>query len=694
MSKVSNIEEAFPRGLLRPELFIGVLSAVSAQVVRFNLNEAGSPSGAHFLGGRYGKGEVGEFILIEGQVNLLLGRVVEIHLPDSERHSVGISHSKVKDLDAVGTIQLLGSVAMDTLRVTAGVESYPRLGDRVYAAPHNFVADLPSLMEPEDSPESKILLKLGSIDVALESTVSIRPEKLFGRHCAILGTTGGGKSWTTARIIEECLKYKSKIILLDATGEYRGFSGPYVTHFHLADPVNKAASSQPCDLPPTCFVESDFISLFEPAGKVQGPKMRAAIRSLRLAKLVPSIATNGIIKKIDQSKLAVNAEEQKSGVSEKLDDPSQEFDVTKLATQIEQECVWPDGKNWTTKQADTSKWGGETGDFSHCLSLVSRINAILNSRSFECVFRRAGTALTEAIEAFVSDKNRLLRICLSGVAHEFKAREIVANVIGRYLLNMARKGSFQASPIVVVVDEAHNFLGRQIGGEDAIAKLDAFELIAKEGRKFGLNICLTTQRPRDITEGVLSQMGTLVVHRLTNDRDREVVERACGEIDRSASSFLPNLQPGEAAIIGADFPIPLTIQISPPEARPKSEGPNYQKCWLPSSIADDVPDELDSIVATTVASLLNIEDIISLIDQTHAGEWTADDYDIVNSEFKGGTWVISVTFSFYGKQAQYEPWRGDTISGSCVLTIDEENRVSISDLDASLNIVDEPNQDD
>src|SRR5882724_4959369 len=145
MSALSKIEEAFPRGLLRPELFIGVLSSVSAQAVRFNLNDAGSPSGSHFLGGRYGKGEVGEFVLIEGQLNLLLGRVVEIRLPESERLSVDAAHSKVVDLDAVGRIQLLGSVAMDTLRVTAGVDSYPRLGDRVYAAPHNFVADLPSL---------------------------------------------------------------------------------------------------------------------------------------------------------------------------------------------------------------------------------------------------------------------------------------------------------------------------------------------------------------------------------------------------------------------------------------------------------------------------------------------------------------------------------------------------------------------
>ena len=569
MSAPPKSDEAFPRGLLRPELFIGVLSSVSAQAVRFNLNDAGSPSGAHFLGGRYGKGEVGEFVLVEGQINLLLGRVVEIHLPESERRSVDASHSKVANLDAVGTIQLLGSIAMDTLRVTAGVESYPRLGDRVYAAPHNFVADLPNLMEPEGSPANKVLLKLGSIDVALESAVSIRPEKLFGRHCAILGTTGGGKSWTTARIIEECLKYKSKIILLDATGEYRGFSGEHVTHFHLGNPVNKAADSHIGSLPPKSFVESDLMALFEPSGKVQGPKLRAAIQSLRLAHLDSELAFNGVISKANQEKAKFNAAMNR--FADQVNDPSQEFDVRKLPTQIVNECVQDYGD---------SRWKGlNEAEIGYCASLLTRISGIISSVSFECIFKDTQNPLTEAVASFSTDQNRLLRICLSGLTYEFKAREIVANVIGRHLLNMARRGAFQTSPVVVIVDEAHNFLGRQIGGEDAVAKLDAFELIAKEGRKFGLNICLTTQRPRDITEGVLSQMGTLVVHRLTNDRDREVVERACGEIDRSASSFLPNLKPGEAAIIGADFPIPLTIQIFPPQAKPKSDGPDYQTCW-------------------------------------------------------------------------------------------------------------------
>lgn len=569
-----SIDALFPKGLLRPELFMGVVSSITARAVGINLSEAGQPSGSHFSGGRYGRGEVGEFVLIEGQQNLLLGRITEVRLPERDRRSITPEYVGKTELDAVGQIQLLGCVAMDDLGVTAGVDAYPRLGDRVYAAPHQFIALLPRFMEREVTYDTQVLLELGSVDVAQESKISIKPERLFGRHCAILGATGGGKSWTTARVIEECLRHKSKLILIDATGEYRGFSGTDILHCHLGDPVNKAAGSTACSLPPTSFQESDFIALFEPAGKVQGPKLRAAIRSLRLANLKPTLATDGIIKKHNQIKAPIQAAESDPTISTRLDDPGQPFAVQLLAAQIEQECVWPDGYG-----GDTAKWGKEDGNFSHCLSLIARINGVLASPAFKCVFGGIGESLPVTIGTFISNSQKLLRICLSGIAHEYNAREIIANVIGRHLLSKARNGELLAHPLVVIVDEAHNFLGRNIGSEDYYSKLDAFELIAKEGRKYGLNICLSTQRPRDVTDGVLSQMGTLIVHRLTNDRDREVVERACGEIDRSASAFLPNLRPGEAAIIGADFPIPLTIQISKPQTKPISDGPKFQEHW-------------------------------------------------------------------------------------------------------------------
>lgn len=574
-----DIDEAFPKGLLRPELFLGVASSVTARTVGVNLSEAGQPSGSHFAGGRYGRGEVGEFVLIEGQQSLLLGRIAEIHLREPERRSIRRDFVGNSDLDALGQIQLLGCVSMDDLLVTAGVDAYPRLGDRIYAAPHRFIALLPRLMERTEDDGEPVVLNLGAIDVAQDSLVAVKPERLFGRHCAILGATGGGKSWTTARIIEECIRYKAKLILIDATGEYRDFTGDGVLHCHLGEPFERATSSVACSLPPTSFVESDFVALFEPAGKVQGPKMRAAIRSLRLAGIQPALAISGCIRKHDQLKQPITDAELHSATSSVLDNPRQPFDVTHLVQQIEQECVWPNGG--TQKAPDPTKWGGpDEGSYANCLSLFARINGVLTSSAFACVFQPDGKAIvTTKIDDFISGGDKLLRICLSGIAYEFHVREIIANVIGRHLLTLARDHKFQQRPTVVFVDEAHNFLGRQIGGEDYAAKLDAFELIAKEGRKYGLNICLASQRPRDITEGVLSQMGTLIVHRLTNDRDREVVERACGEIDRAASAFLPNLRPGEAAIIGTDFPIPLTIQIREPVTKPKSDGPDFQRHW-------------------------------------------------------------------------------------------------------------------
>lgn len=584
-----DIETQFPRGLLQPELYMGNVSSVSPQSVRVNLCDAGTPSGSHLLGARYGRGEVGEFVIVEGQVNHLLGRVSEIKLPEPDRKTMSGPFSRQHCLDAIGSIQLLGSIAMDDLRVTPGVEAYPRLGDRVYAAHHKFVSIIPFLMEKIKSDSEGVHLCVGSIDNSSNTSVYLKPEKIFGRHCAVLGATGGGKSWTTARLIEECLKHNSKVILIDATGEYRGFSGQHVINCHLGTPVELSADSLECSLPPTSFVESDFIALFEPAGKVQGPKLRAAMRSLRLADLRPDLAPNGYIPKIARQKASVVEAEQDRDISIHLDDPRSAFDVGHLVAQIEQECVHSEAflRGGQKGEKDPTQWGLESGEFSNCLSLISRINGVLTSPAFQCVFASKGLSLTRSIDEFMQGEWRLLRICLSGVAHEYKAREVIANAIGRHLLNTARSGAYKSSPLLTFVDEAHSFLGRNIGSEDSVAKLDAFELIAKEGRKFGLNICLSTQRPRDITEGVLSQMGTMIVHRLTNDRDREVVERACGEIDRAASAFLPNLKQGEAAIIGADFPIPLTVQFKAPTTAPFSDGANFQKYWKLSDVPED-----------------------------------------------------------------------------------------------------------
>ena len=551
-------------GVIKPELLFGKVNAVTANSVNFeyiNLQHQAT----YFHGKRYGKGEVGEFILIESQVNLILGRIVEIKKDDLDKSNLNIA----------GRIQLLGTIQMDSLHVTAGVEYYPNINDLIYSAPHELIAQLPKRM---NKGIPKVELNIGFIDVDQGCDITVTPEKLFGRHLGILGSTGGGKSYTTAKILEECRKFSSKIIILDPTGEYKDFIGDDIENVHLSDPISRATGSCGVSLPAECFQETDFIALFEPSGKVQGPKFRDAIRSLRLVHILTEQKQHldkiehGIfwkIKKTEQSwRDCINA----IGGTKLLEHPSTPFNPLKLSKQIREECVWPPKSDGI--------WGEDQQSFSYCLALISRIHGITTSKTFKFVFKPDDlpTLIKKIDDFYVSDK-KILRIDLSDVGFEFKAREIVANVIGRHLLNQARARQFSNKPIVVFLDEAHNFLGKAIGNEDTIAKLDSFELIAKEGRKFGLNICLATQRPRDITEGVLSQLGTLIVHRLTNDRDREIIERACGEIDKAASDFLPSLQPGEAVLIGNDFPIPLTINVHTPSITPNSAGADFQNKW-------------------------------------------------------------------------------------------------------------------
>lgn len=564
-------------GILFSPLKIGVVSSVSAQLIKINLAHAGEVSG-HYLGKhRYGKGEVGELVLIEGQQAVILGRITEVNLPERDRSEISQDFAGAGQIDAIGLVRLLGSVSPHTLKVTAGVSSYPRLGDRVFSAPGDFISQIPLLTSAGiDGTPPRVAVNLGHVAGDNGFPIAVTPEKLFGRHCAILGSTGGGKSWTTSKLIQECRRFSSKVVLIDATGEYRSLSGPDTFHCHLGSPLNRNPDSIEVSIPPANFTETDFIALFQPSGKTQGPKLREAIKSLRLVALASDLFPDGIVHKVNRPKQTFREALRRNNNASRVGNPSQPFDPKYLVQQVVQECCFPDAG---LDRLD--RWGAASNELSYCSSLMTRIMSVMESSSLSCVFSPAEgqPSLVDSLDGFLRSERRLFRICLSSIGYEFNAREVIANAIGRVLLQRARAEAFRSSPLIVILDEAHNFLGKTLGNEDDLQNLDAFELIAKEGRKYGLNICLATQRPRDITEGVLSQMGTLLIHRLTNDRDREVVERACGEIDRSAASFLPNLKQGEVAMVGVDFPIPVTIQIGRPSQPPISDGPSFQELW-------------------------------------------------------------------------------------------------------------------
>ena len=251
------------------------------------------------------------------------------------------------------------------------------------------------------------------------------------------------------------------------------------------------------------------------------------------------------------------------------------FDINKLGFQICEECVYLSGTS-------DDVWGNrDQKTFDYQSSLKLRIKELLSSNDFDALFLfnkatgRKSHSLVDVFNEFLRDtEHNVFRLDFSNTTSLFNSREILANSLARYLYDMAKKSEFKNHPLLVFVDEAHLFLNRRLlDAEQTVIPLDAFDLIAKECRKFGLFLCLATQMPRDIPVGTLSQMGTFVVHRLINEQDRKVVESACSSASHASLSYLPVLGPGEALLSGVDFPIPLLIKIDKPTLPPKSETP-------------------------------------------------------------------------------------------------------------------------
>lgn len=555
---------------------IGSVSAIAPATVKVNLPRAGERSVALHYGDTVRGGEVGEFVAIEAGPHAVIGRLIAVDLPTTERLEVEPRSSGPAFMHPLGVVQLLATVDLGTWAVRPGLQEYPRVGSQVYSASGPLIRWVITTIQQDSTGTAPITVDLGRVESAGGTSVVVTPEQLFGRHCAVLGTTGGGKSWTLARLVEQVARYRSKVILLDPTGEYADLDGR-VSHLHVGR-AGGYEDGKEVSVPYRQFDETDLFALFSPSGQAQAPKLREAMKSLKLAEQLGSdhdLVIDGCIPKADREKKPFD--DACRDHKDVLGSPKASFDVEGLSKQVFHECVFP-----TPYSGSGAKWGGASErDYTFCMSLIYRIDTVLASKELEAIFGMAEfPSAFDEIEAFMGDDaTSVLRVSLRDVPFQFLARELVANAIGRYLLGRAREGAYADKPAVVVLDEAHHFLSKWIGDEFARFPLDAFELIAKEGRKYGLTIALATQRPRDIPEGVLSQMGTLVVHRLINDDDRKVVERASGELDRSASAFLPTLGPGEAILIGVAFPIPLPIRVGAPTNTPRSFGPRYQQAW-------------------------------------------------------------------------------------------------------------------
>jgi uncharacterized protein len=277
---------------------IGTVSECTPTSVRINLPHAGETSGISVHGEVFGAGEVGEFVCIETARHAILGRINLVKLPERERTAVEPHMGKPPELSPIGVVQLLSSIAIETGEAQAGIAAFPRIGASVYSAHPDLLCRMAEFAK--SSAPDQWTMDLAVLARDSDTPVRLTPEKLFGRHCAILGATGGGKSWTIARILESLHGSRAKVILLDATGEYHTARSD-VKHVHFGN-AQLPTSSEEVVLPYKAIAVHELVSMFRPSGQAQGPKLRAAIKTLKLLKVNPALGQNGLFVKANQNK--------------------------------------------------------------------------------------------------------------------------------------------------------------------------------------------------------------------------------------------------------------------------------------------------------------------------------------------------------------------------------------------------------
>lgn len=564
--------------------FIGYVCEVTPQYVRLQIPSAKLLRTFYFNGEIYLGGSVGSFVVIEGQEFGFLGRLFEITLPQGEK--IEITDKNINEEDTqfhpIAKIELLALFNVYCPQtIIKTISRYPAVGAKAFSCSdeqiENYISTFGIKKDDDGNVPLAPLGKLTSNNVMCKISLN----SLFGRHCAVLGTTGGGKSWTVAKLIELASTYtKNKSILIDATGEY--------SKLHCAKTIELGTGEYIFDYKNLSIDELYY--LLHPSSKTQVPKLMEAVRSLKMSKLDNNAELCLYYKQDEQGKIIskniykANKEKRSFEVFyykniTMIEDKFCDFDFSLLAAQITNEC------NWDSDRNNSTLWGGRNEtDVSNCISLISRVNNIMSTSEYNKIFGfRKSTIpnakdLKDGIQEFLQSNDEVLRLDFSRVSFDYQVREILVNAIGNYLLEEARNGKYRITPIIVFIDEAHQFLNKSIADEYFSAKpLDAFEQISKEVRKYGLFLCIATQMPRDIPLGTLSQMGTFIVHRLINEQDKKAVECAASAANRNTLSFLPILGEGEALLVGVDFPMPLTLKIDAPSNRPNSQTPKLTK---------------------------------------------------------------------------------------------------------------------
>lgn len=533
-----------PHSFDKSHYYLGTVSSVANSGAKVQIENLSILQGRILNNESLFPSSINYFILVDGQRGLFLGRVTHTGIKDSESIHVLMRTGKLdqiypeEDFDVVAFSNSSSLIFSPPGFINVGVH------DKVYVAPASVIgAYLQSLELLDEVNEETALQSFAMLSGNQGVSIEFKPATLFSRHLMVIGTTGSGKSTSALAILNSLSESGIKFLMIDPTGEYRSsFSETEVYKLTLGVDTRIAPGS---------LTINQWIGLLEASSGIQAPSLMNAIQALRFNK--KQNRNTVYVKKF--VKYSIIADDVATLTNEDTG-----FDLGLLGKQLVQEAVKEDSKG--TMVPDDFR-------LNAIRLLTDRLNQKMETSDLRRFFSDSPEfSLIDQLESFLNGSQSLY-IDASKLGASDDTGGMIVDLISRYINEHKTEGQ---DAFVMFIDEVHRYTTKEGTNQDSYYQ--GLNILAREGRKQGIYLLLTTQSPNDVSKLVLSQMGSLMIHRLTQADELYAVKNF---LDDETRLRIPYLSKGEAVFSSVNLLQNVELAVRKSAREHHNSSPSLQK---------------------------------------------------------------------------------------------------------------------
>ena len=595
-------------------LKVGEVISVDGRVVKVRVHKTKNLSRLFYNGKIIKNVSVGGYVkIIKGFIKIV-GKVDGEYIKEDKLFSGKDYKSEKSKIDRIIQIKMLGYFDNNGTFVR-GIKELPLIFNECYLLTEDEFKKVHHFVSQDDEP-----LKIGVLSFEKGQTIEVGINALFASHFGVFGNTGSGKSYTLASIYRKLFeKYKNnssfksnaRFFLLDFNGEYIGeniiIEDEYKLKYDLSTKSENGSDKYP--ISKEMLSNAEFWSIFLTAtDKTQKPFIKRTLTK----KDITDEKIENLARKIIESGNRIIFEFLES-VKLFLEN---DFDVNELRSNLhyhsQNQCYYiKNGQSGEDLYSNSNLNGvmeeieSVLGNNWHCLSSdLSEIDKIYlkfifyyfqeivwgysNQEHLAPLIKRLDKRMKDLKKVITIDKNEqedsekfLTIVSLKDV--NLDMRKMLPLLFCKYMYEEHKKQN-DNKYLNIIIDEAHNILSYESQRESEIWKdyrLETFEELIKEGRKFGVFLTIASQRPADISSTILSQLHNYFLHRLINERDIQAVERTVSYLDKVSFEYLSILPTGTCIFAGVSSNVPIIIDIDKIEDQyePENKTLNIVENW-------------------------------------------------------------------------------------------------------------------